>query len=194
MIINDILDLAKIESGKVDLYPEPISCQSVIKEIMDTLEHAARSKGIGLGCDLPGEDMTVCTDRRALSQILLNLVSNAIKFTQEGEVTIKLRRYIDNGNRRIEFCVSDTGMGIRKEDRERLFLAFEQAEQAACHFHEGTGLGLYLSRKMADMLGGSIECQSEYGKEVPLRWYWMKNENWRVNAELGDEFLLLRIT
>jgi PAS domain S-box-containing protein len=164
LIINDILDLAKIESGKVDLYPEPISCQSVIKEIMDTLGHAASSKGIRLGCDLPGEDMTVCTDRRALSQILINLVSNAIKFTQKGEVTIKLRRYIDNDSKRTEFSVSDTGMGIREEDRERLFLAFEQAEQAACLCHEGTGLGLYLSRKMADMLGGSIECQSEYGK------------------------------
>lgn len=164
LIINDILDLAKIESGKVDLYPEPISCQSVIKEIIDTLGHTASSKGIRLGCDLPGEDMTVCTDRRALSQILINLVSNAIKFTQKGEVTIKLRRYIDNGSNRIEFSVSDTGMGIREEDRERLFLAFEQAEQAACYCHEGTGLGLYLNRKMADMLGGSIECQSEYGK------------------------------
>ncbi|MGI6702811.1 MAG: ATP-binding protein [Clostridia bacterium] len=164
LLINDILDLAKIESGNVELYPRPVSCQSVIKEITDTLAQSAVSKGIGLDCDLPGRDMVIHTDRRTLVQILINLVANAIKFTEKGKVGIKLRRYCEGECNRYEFSVSDTGIGIKKEDRERLFNAFERAETPALYCREGTGLGLYLSSKLATLLGGNIVCMSEYGK------------------------------
>ena len=164
LLINDILDLARIESGKVELKCEPVSCHNVLKEITHTLGHAAASKGLRLVCNLPGQDIVLCTDRRALSQILINLVSNAIKYTDRGEVRLELRRYRHNGGLRFEFSVTDTGKGIKQEDRDRLFEAFQQVAPAGSCLNEGTGLGLHLCRRLAEMLGGSIVCRSEYGK------------------------------
>ncbi len=164
LLINDILDLAKIESGKVELNPEPVSCRSVLKEITDTLGNIADGKGLKLICDFTGQDVIVHTDRRALSQILLNLVSNAIKFTEKGEIRIKLGRFCDSSSRRVEFSVTDTGIGIKSEDKIKLFQAFTQVDPFGSHRHEGTGLGLHLSKKLAELLGGHIIFQSEFGK------------------------------
>jgi signal transduction histidine kinase len=98
----------------------------------------------------------VQTDRRALSQILINLTNNAIKFTERGQVCLELRQRLDNGRVLTEISVSDTGIGIRTEDQEKLFEALSQADGSAACGHEGTGLGLYLSQKLALLLGGCI--------------------------------------
>jgi protein-histidine pros-kinase len=103
------------------------------------------------------------TDRRALAQIVLNLLNNAIKFTERGSVRLDIAPRVLDGKSVVEFNVQDTGVGIRPEDHTRLFTAFTQVD-AATRRQEGTGLGLHLSQKLAALLGGTITCRSEYGK------------------------------
>lgn len=159
-LINDILDLAKIESGKVELCLEPIHCQSVLQDVSATLRPLAEEKSLGFLVEAPKEPTFVKADRRALQQILLNLTNNAIKFTQRGHVLLVLK----TDQRQVEISVSDTGAGIRPEDQPRLFQAFEQINPTSTRRHEGTGLGLYLSQKLARLLGGQITFQSKHGE------------------------------
>jgi protein-histidine pros-kinase len=109
-------------------------------------------------------DLVLQTDRRALSQIVLNLVNNAIKFTDRGGVRLQAGRRVLDSSAAIEISVSDTGIGIRAEDQARVFEAFTRVEDAAHGRREGTGLGLHLSQKLAGLLGGRISVDSEYGK------------------------------
>jgi PAS domain S-box-containing protein len=162
-LINDLLDLAKIESGKVELKLEPIVSQRVLEEIAATLRPLAEQKGLKFEVKAPKGEVEVMTDRRALSQILLNLTNNAIKFTEKGKVRLELKERQENGRRIAEFSVIDTGIGIKPEDQAKLFEAFSQVSGATRH-HEGTGLGLHLSQRLAGLLGGHITFQSEYGK------------------------------
>jgi protein-histidine pros-kinase len=161
-IINDLLDLAKIESGNVQLHVEPVSCREVLEEVVSGLQPLADGKGIEFGMSMPDGDVTVHTDRRSLSQILINFTNNAIKYTIEGSVRLELAER-KNGGSLVRFSVADTGIGIKKEDRERVFPAFEQVESSATQVFEGTGLGLYISRKLAELIGGTIVFESEYG-------------------------------
>jgi PAS domain S-box-containing protein len=163
-LINDLLDLAKIESGKVELNLEPISCQGVVGDVASSLRPLAATKQLEFTIDLPSQDIVVLADRRALNQILINLTTNAIKFTERGQVRIELDTHCDNGRTVVEISVVDTGIGIRPEDQVRLFQAFEQVGTASRRVHEGTGLGLHLSQKLAELLGARIILQSEYGK------------------------------
>jgi protein-histidine pros-kinase len=163
-LINDLLDLAKIESGKVELHPEPLVCQSVIQEVAVALRPLADGKGLQFETTVPPQDMVVRSDRRALSQILLNLANNAIKFTEKGGVSLEIVRRQEDGRTLTEFNVTDTGSGIRPEDQAKLFQAFTQVDASLKRRHEGTGLGLHLSRKLAELLGGRITIRSEYGK------------------------------
>ena len=163
-LINDLLDLAKIEAGKVELKLEPTVCQSVLYEVAAALRPNAEAKGLKLTVDAPVDELVVRTDRRALNQIILNLVNNAIKFTEEGEVRVHADRITDRGCRWVEISVEDTGIGILPEDRAKLFSAFTQVENRRARTQEGTGLGLHLSRKLVELLGGDIACSSEYGK------------------------------
>jgi PAS domain S-box-containing protein len=161
-LINDLLDVAKIESGKVEVNTEPVVCQAVLREILTTLRPNAESKGLRVALSIPAEDVVARTDRRALSQILLNLTSNAIKFTERGLVRIELA--LDpHDDRVVDIRVIDTGVGIEPEDQRKLFAAFTQVAHARQRY-DGTGLGLYLSRKLAELIGGSIRLRSEPGK------------------------------
>ena len=163
-LINDLLDLAKIESGKVELKFEKVVCQSVVREVATSLQALADTKGLALDVRVPEEDIEVLTDRRALSQILLNLANNAIKYTERGRVIIELSSQRGAGGKAIEFAVSDTGIGIRPEDVDKLFEAFGQVDRSSTRRFEGAGLGLYLSQKLAALLGGTIRVESEFGK------------------------------
>jgi protein-histidine pros-kinase len=163
-LINDLLDLAKIESGKVELNFERVDCHALVNEVATTLRPLAESKGLSFEVDLPDGDVTVPTDRRALSQILINLTNNAIKFTDKGSVKLLVRKKGANGSVVTELSVLDTGMGIKKEDQAKLFEAFEQVHGGGKRQYEGTGLGLHLSQKLAGILGGRIEFESQYGK------------------------------
>jgi len=162
-LINDLLDLAKIESGKVTLSPESISCRGLLEEVAAALRPAAEAKGLIFDVVLPPQALQAHTDRRALSQILINLANNAIKFTENGSIRLEVE---EQGNDRhsLEFRVADTGIGIRAEDQIKLFEAFSQLGSANARRHEGTGLGLHLSQKLASLMGGSIHFTSEFGK------------------------------
>jgi signal transduction histidine kinase len=163
-LINDLLDLAKIESGKIKLDLEPVVGQEVIDEVATSLRKLAEQKGLRFAVITPSEPMIIQTDRRALCQIVINLANNAIKFTEQGEVRIDLGHEEAQGRQRVVISVTDTGPGINVEDQARLFQAFEQAVSANSQRREGTGLGLHLSQKLAHLLGGRITFQSEYGK------------------------------
>jgi protein-histidine pros-kinase len=163
-LISDLLDLAKIESGKVAIFWEHIILQSVVEEVRATLTPLAEKKGLKMTVHVPEEELVLTTDRRSLTQILLNLTGNAIKFTEKGGVDIELRGDRHNGHRLTEITVRDTGVGIPDKDQAKLFQAFTQVGNTGPRRHEGTGLGLHLSRKLAELLGGQIRFHSQYGK------------------------------
>ena len=163
-LINDLLDLVKIESGKVELHREPVECRAVLDEVSAALKPLGEGKGLQFKTQVPEGEYRLNTDRRALTQILLNLTSNAIKFTDTGSVCIALKqRTNDAGRVQACFVVTDTGIGINLDDQQKLFTAFEQFSGVGAR-RQGTGLGLYLSQKLAQLLGGHIELESEFGK------------------------------
>src|SRR6185503_8491417 len=155
-LINDLLDLAKIESGKIELIFEPVICQHVIEEVGATLKPLAENKGLHFDVKMPKGDLSLMTDRRALSQIIINLTNNAIKFTDKGVIQIEIGQVQQNGRTLTEITVNDTGIGIRAEDQVKLFEAFTQVNGHSAKRHEGTGLGLHLSQKLAFLLNGRI--------------------------------------
>jgi PAS domain S-box-containing protein len=163
-LINDMLDLAKIESGRVVLTIESVMCQALAEEVRDTLGPLAEAKGLKLEITLPDQQLVLDTDRRALRQILINLCNNAIKFTERGEVGMVISRDQANGASWLQVTVHDTGVGIKPEDQAKLFQAFSQVEPQGAGQHEGTGLGLHLSQKLAELLGGRISFTSQYTK------------------------------
>ena len=113
---------------------------------------------------MPADDIMIQTDRRALSQIVINLTNNAIKYSEQGQVTISLTRRRDNGQGYVEIQVADSGVGIRDEDQAKLFQAFTQLDSSSTRRYEGTGLGLHLSQKLSDLIGGRVSFCSEFGK------------------------------
>lgn len=164
-LINDLLDLAKIDSGNVQLESAAVPCQPLMEEVVTTLRGAAEAKGLRLEMQVPTDAGVVRTDRRAVQQVLINLVNNAIKFTQAGSVSLALARVRREGRSLVELAVTDTGIGISPADQERLFQPFTQVGSAAGQWQaEGAGLGLHLSRKLAELLGGRIEMHSEPGR------------------------------
>jgi len=162
-LINDLLDLAKIEAGKVELNLEPTPCRPLLEDVVAPLRPLAESKGLELLAAAPADEIVIRTDRRALAQIVLNLLNNAIKFTERGSVRLDIAPRVLDGKSVVEFSVQDTGVGIRPEDHAKIFTAFTQVDAATRH-QEGTGLGLHLSQKLAGLLGGTITYSSEYGK------------------------------
>ena len=163
-LINDLLALARIQSGKSEIQFERVACGVAVEEVAATLRPSAEAKGLRFDVSLPAEDITIPTDRRSLIQILINLTTNAIKFTSEGRVGIEVLRRVDTeGRPEVVFRVVDTGLGIRPEHQERLFQAFEQFHHQPTE-DSGSGLGLHLSQGMAVVLGGRIEVTSEAGK------------------------------
>jgi PAS domain S-box-containing protein len=159
-IINGLLDLARVEAGDVQLEEEPFSCADMLAEIVTTLRPLADEKGIALVIEHVPARLTTLSDRRAVGQILMNLVGNAIKFTDRGSVTLSVR--VDENDGSSEYRIRDTGPGIPAEDHERLFAAFERGRDHADR--EGTGLGLYISQRLADVIGARIGVESAPGE------------------------------
>jgi PAS domain S-box-containing protein len=162
-LINDLLDLAKIESGKVTLSPELVACGRLLEEVAAAMRAAAEAKGLVFEFVLPSIERHALTDRRALSQILINLTNNAIKFTEQGTIRLEVSTRTV-GDPVLEFRVTDTGIGIQTEDQAKLFEAFSQLNSPGTRRREGTGLGLHLSQKLAALMGGSIHFQSTFGQ------------------------------
>ena len=164
-LINDILDVAKIEAGKVTLSLAPVHCQQLVGEVADTLRPLAAQKGLQVLVEVPEQPVVLQTDRRALAQIMINLANNAIKFTEKGMVKLTLAQRSDEDNALItEFSVADSGSGIKEEDQAKLFQAFSQLDNTSTRHAEGAGLGLYLSQNLANLLGGSLFFSSDFGK------------------------------
>jgi PAS domain S-box-containing protein len=163
-LINDLLDVAKIESGKLDLKLEPVACAAVLEEVATSLRPLAEKKGLQFKTWLPASEVMLTTDRRALSQIIINLANNAIKYTDTGHVVLGVGKRQDGANHVTEFIVGDTGRGIRPEDQVKLFQAFTQFDAESARRHDSSGLGLHVSQKLAVLLGAKITCVSDFGK------------------------------
>ena len=165
-LINDILDVAKIEAGKLTLSIEPVHCQELMAEVADTLRPLAQQKGLVLEMALgeAGQPPAIIdTDRRALTQILINLLNNAIKFTEQGTVRISLSQREEDGVQVTEMSIADSGAGIKEEDQAKLFQAFSQLDSTSTRHVEGAGLGLYLCQNLANAIGGALFFNSDYG-------------------------------
>ena len=166
-IINDILDLSKIESGNFEIIPAEYDLASVLNDVLNLTRHRARKKNLNY-------DFTVSEsipsrlfgDEIRIRQIMLNIINNAIKYTEEGSVTVDVSSVSTMMGNYIDFIVkvTDTGMGIKEEDKEKLFKSFQRLDEKKNRSIEGTGLGLHITHKLLDMMEGSIEFESEYGK------------------------------
>jgi PAS domain S-box-containing protein len=164
-LINDVLDISKIEAGKIELSLEEFPLKEVVSEVVELLTPTAQKKEIKLMTKAQG-DILVYSDRRRFKQVLINLVGNAVKFTEEGSVRITAGLYKENGQIQddsLEVHVIDTGIGIREEDIDKLFAPFQQVDGSLTRQFEGTGLGLHHSKKILNMLGGDIWVRSKYG-------------------------------
>jgi PAS domain S-box-containing protein len=177
LVINDILDISKIEAGKMELSCDSISIHETTNEVLMACSSLASSKGIELKQNLDCSIKTIKADRVKLKQILYNLISNAIKFTPAGgKVTLNIKSDDEN----ILFEVIDTGEGISKEDQNKLFTVFGQLDTANNRRYEGTGLGLAIVKRLVEMHKGKVWIESEIGKgstfafEIPLNRYWIK--------------------
>lgn len=162
-LINDLLDLARIDADKLDLALERLDCREPLEEVHAALRAQSDAKKLSMILELPAHPCVVTTDRRTVTQILTNLVGNAVKFCDRGSVRISLRDVGDGGGRRVQFVVADTGIGIKPEDMPLVFEAFSRIEADRTN-REGTGLGLNISKRLAERLGGRIELASELGR------------------------------
>jgi signal transduction histidine kinase/CheY-like chemotaxis protein len=163
-LINDILDLSKIEAGKMDLSIEAFNADELIQDVIGTIAPLAESRGNRLRINVEGEIGIIYSDVTKIRQILFNLLSNAVKFTHQGQVDLTCLRTHDAAGEQVEFSVQDTGIGISHENLEALFKPFSQADASTTRKYGGTGLGLAISRSYAKMLGGEIVVESEVGR------------------------------
>lgn len=169
-LINDIIDVSKIEAGKVDIYVQKFDLLSIVKEVINSFTVLAKEKDLKMDLEMSKKIM-VENDERRIKQILVNIVGNAVKFTDKGSVNMCVRELSDST---IEIIVADTGIGIKEEDMGKLFKTFSRIPTEGV-IKEGTGLGLYLCKKISDLIGGKIMAESEFGKgstftfTLPLR-------------------------
>ncbi len=159
-LINDVLDISKIEAGQLKLSITSFDLNASIKKVVKLVSPLAEKKGLNLKLDIAGDVGMATTDQRRLEQIVLNLLNNAVKFTEKGHVGISC--HLENG----QYClsVSDTGIGIQPEHLQEIFQPFHQLDTGLTRKHEGTGLGLSICKKILGMMGGAIEVQSRWGE------------------------------
>jgi len=162
-LINQVLDLSKIEVGKLEFNPQTVQLAPLINEVIGTAGQLAEKNKNRLVVDSQENLGVLTVDPMRLRQILLNLLSNACKFTKQGEVKLQARK-VANGGNGIELAVVDTGIGMTAEQQAKLFEEFSQADAATARRFGGTGLGLAITRKLARMMGGDVTVTSEQGK------------------------------
>jgi signal transduction histidine kinase len=170
-LINDVLDLSKIEAGQLEVATEPFDLRASLGRVMDLVRPLAERKGLSLVARLPPELGEIRSDRRRVEQILINLLNNAIKFTERGHVTLRASQVAvfstpadDAPRPAVRLEVEDTGIGLKPEDLASLFQPFRQIDTGLSRQHEGTGLGLAICRRLATLLDGDISVSSEWGK------------------------------
>ena len=163
-LINDILDYSKIEAGKMQIYAETVDIASLVYELKVTVDTLARKENNQFTVDCETNIPDLYTDRTKLRQILLNLLSNACKFTHDGEITLRIRHRLEQEKFYLVFQVIDNGIGIEKHEQEKLFRPFTQADASTTRNYGGTGLGLTLSKQFTELLQGKIELESKKGQ------------------------------
>lgn len=159
-LINDILDLSKIEAGELSFSQQSFDFCNAIEKVVSLIKPLAEAKGLIITFQMPSSEVILVSDERRVEQILINLFDNAVKFTDQGSVKIDCQM----SEKMIVTKVIDTGIGIRKDDIKKLFVPFSQIDSGLARNHEGTGLGLSISQKLVKMLGGTITVESEIGK------------------------------
>ncbi len=159
-LINDVLDISKIEAGQLEVRHDPFDLRAAIENVLRMVTPLAQRKGLTLSAAISSGVGTMVSDQRRVEQILINLMTNAVKFTQRGEVRLEC----ETRPGWVTLRVRDTGVGIRPEDMGKLFRPFQQLETGLARHHEGTGLGLAICRHLATLLGGDISAESEWGK------------------------------
>ncbi|RRI07689.1 PAS domain-containing sensor histidine kinase [Mesorhizobium tamadayense] len=164
-LIEDLLDYSKIEAGRFDPEPQPTSLREIADNIIELLAARAFSKNIGLGCHVePDVPQMITADPGRVRQVLLNLIGNAVKFTDAGGVLLTVARARTESTDRIRFTIADTGPGLREEDMERIFEEFEQSDGTSTRVHGGAGLGLAISKRLVIAMGGTISVSSRLGE------------------------------
>ena len=164
-IINDILDFSKIEAGKLDIENIDFKLDGVLENLSNLIGEKCSSKGLELIFDIDPEiSNNLCGDPLRLGQILINYTNNAMKFTEKGEIIVRIRKQaIENDDVLIKFEVQDSGIGMTPEQKSKLFQSFQQADTSTTRKYGGTGLGLAISKKLADLMGGEVGVDTEYG-------------------------------
>jgi two-component system cell cycle sensor histidine kinase PleC len=162
-LINDVLDMSKIEAGKMTLRFEPLRLDDLVEDALRLVKNRAETAGLSIMVDSPAAP-EVEGDYRALKQVLLNLLSNAVKFTPRGgRITVRIEQLADNQAERVRVSVIDTGIGIAPQDLARLARPFEQIESQHSKTQQGTGLGLALSKSLVELHGGALDIESQPG-------------------------------
>ena len=159
-LINDILDLAKIEAGRMPLHLDDVTLGDIMTEISQQIEPMVKKKNLTLNIELPSRELILHTDRTKVKQILLNLLSNAVKFTHQGGISVTILKDDED----LRFDVRDSGIGIRESDLDSIWEDFRQVDQSRTREFGGTGLGLSITRKLVDALGGHVFAESVFGK------------------------------
>ena len=163
-LINDILDLSKVEAGKMELHVEPFELRALLKEIEATIQPLVEKNGNSLRVTCPEAIGQMTSDFTRVRQVLFNLLSNACKFTEKGVISLDVSRRLQNGRDTISIIVRDSGIGMTPEQMKKLFQAFSQADASTTKKYGGTGLGLAISKRLCEMMGGSVSVESEPGK------------------------------
>ena len=198
-VINDILDYSKIEAGKLELEESEFDLNELLDSIASQLGDRVASKGLELVFDVAPDLPTLLVgDSLRLRQVLLNLGSNAVKFTEHGEIVIAVRgNKREDGRLRVDCSVSDTGIGLTAEQIGRLFQSFEQADNSTTRKFGGTGLGLSISKRLVELMGGEIQVSSEYGKGATFRFSFVcrpgsgRPRNLKAAPDLRDRRVLV---
>jgi hypothetical protein len=171
-LINDVLDLSKIEAGQLEVACAPLDLRASIEKVVSLVRPMAEAKGLALSVAVAPDVGMAVNDQRRVEQILLNLLTNAIKFSERGEVALGAETIAGPGSgardsparRGVRVSVSDTGIGIRPEDLAMLFRPFRQIDNALTRAHEGTGLGLAICKRLAELMRGELRAESEWGR------------------------------
>jgi signal transduction histidine kinase len=163
-IINDVLDLSKIEAGRVQMEMDNVDVAAILQDVHNAVQPLARQQGNVVRMECGEQARMAYADLQKLRQSVLNLVNNACKFTENGEVEVKVERVAEQGREWTEVRVKDTGIGIAAEHLGRLFQPFTQVDGSATRRYSGTGLGLAISQKFCHMMGGNITVQSAPGR------------------------------
>jgi signal transduction histidine kinase len=163
-LINEVLDLSKIEAGKMEVYAEKVNIKGLLEEISSTVNPLVKQQNNTLNIECDSNVTSIHSDVMKVRQILINLLGNACKFTENGLITVKVQQQITNSGNNVIFKIIDTGIGIKQESISNLFKAFTQEDNSTTRSYSGTGLGLSICQHMCILLGGDIDVQSTVGK------------------------------